>query len=37
MTTNRGNDSAVRNGFPNTGPGRSEAATFSSRMAQFHQ
>jgi hypothetical protein len=36
MTTNRGNDSVVRNGFPNTGPGRSEAATFSSCMAQFH-
>ena len=37
MTTNRGNDSAVRKGFPNTGPGRSEAATFSSRMAHLHR
>ena len=37
MITNRGNDSVVRNGFPKTRPGRSEAATFSSRMAQFHR
>lgn len=36
MTTNRGNDS-VRNGFPKTGLGLSEAATFSSCMAHLHR
>jgi hypothetical protein len=33
MTTNRGNDGVVRNGFRKTGLGLSEAATVSSCMA----
>src|SRR4030088_1365480 len=36
-TTNRGNDRVVRNGFPKTGLGSSEAATFSSCMAHLHR
>ena len=37
MTTNRGNDRVVRNDFPKTGLGLSEAATFSSCMAHLYR
>ena len=37
MTTNRGNDSVIRTGLPETGFGLSEVTTFSSCLAHLHR